>query len=261
MAFFIFIVPIGLLYGHGDLHHVIKALDTQIKAAPSDANLFLQRASYHRKHGDFRQALRDAKHAKTLQPKLIDHQLLCARIHADQKDWTRAKAALDSYLTARPKNATGLAFRSKINSLLGKNGAAIKDIKMAIHVHERAPLPLYLQHVDFLLENKNVDTALAVFAQAEKSLGSLPTLLTSKARMLRDYNRPTEASRVYTTLRNTNTKLAYIWWREEAEMWKKHDQKKAKQAILEAKQAWSDLPARTKKLPHMRQQYQNMLSK
>jgi tetratricopeptide (TPR) repeat protein len=136
---------------------------------------------------------------------------------------------------------------------------AENGIRRAIKLHPRAPLGLYRQYVELLLKRDDIEEALKVYAGAEKSLGPIPVLRESKARMLRDRGRSDDASEVYSMLREQNPTLSFRWWVEEAQMWKTLDSVKMKRAMMGAKQAWPHLPARTRALPHMRLKYQKLL--
>jgi tetratricopeptide (TPR) repeat protein len=255
----LFLVTAAPLAGHGDLHEVIGELSMKIEASPMDTGLLLERAEYLRKHRDMPRALQDVALVKKLQPGLTTRHLVLAAILSDQKKWKRAKLELDKFLVVYPDDVTALVLRSRCCGHLGLTEQAEDGIRRAIKLHPRAPLSFYRQYVDFLLKRNDIEAALKVYAGAEKSLGPLPVLGESKARMLRDRGRPDDASAVYSMLRQQNPTLSFGWWMEEAQMWETRDHVKMKHAMVGAKQAWQHLPARTRALPHMKLKYQKLL--
>lgn len=249
------------LYGHGELHEVIGKLGLKIEASPRDAGLLLERADYLRKDGCFRKAMQDVARARKLQPELKSCHLVLAKIYGDQKKWGSAKLELDTFMQAYPRDVAALVLRSSVCWQMGLAEQAEGDIRRAIELHSRAPLSYYRQYVGFLLARDDVETALQVYAGAEKSLGALPVLLAAKARMLRDRGRRGDASAVYARLREKNPTLGFSWWREEALMWEGCDKEKMKQALRGARQSWPLLPSRTRALPHLKTQHQEILEK
>ena len=249
------------LYGHGDLHEIIGELSSKIEASPMDTGLLLERAEYLRKHGDMPRALQDVALVKKLQPGLTTRHLVLAAILSDQKKWKRAKLELDRFLVVHPDDVTALVLRSRCCGHLDLTELAEEGIRRAIKLQPRAPLSLYSRYVEILLKRNDIDAALKVYAGAEKSLGPLPVLGESKARMLRDRGRPDDAAEVYSILREQNPTLSFGWWMEEAQMWKTRDSVKMNRAMMEAKQAWQHLPARTRALPHMKLKHQELLKK
>ncbi len=249
------------LYGHGELHEVIEKLSLKIEASPLDAGLLLERAEYLRKDGCFRKAVEDVARARKLQPELASCHLVLAKIDRDQKKWGSAKLELDTFMEVYPRDVAALVLRSSVCWQMGLAEEAEGDIRRAIKLHTRAPLSYYKQYVGFLLARDDVETALKVYAGAEKSLGALPVLLAAKARMLRDRGRREEASAVYASLREKNPTLGFNWWREEALMWEGRDNEKMKQALRGARRSWPLLPTRTRALPHLKLQHQEILEK
>jgi len=247
------------LYGHGDLHEVIGRLSLKIEASPMDTGLLLQRADYFRKHGDIPRALQDVALVEKLQPELTSRHLVLAAIFSDQQRWARAKEELDKLMVVHPDDVTALVLWSRCCESLGLTEQAEDGIQRAIKHHPRAPLAFYRQYVALLLKRDDIEAALKVYAEAEKSLGPIPVLGESKARMLRDRGRPEEASKVYSMLREQNPTLSFGWWMEEAQMWETLDSVKMKRALMGAKQSWPHLPARTRALPHMKLKYQKSL--
>jgi tetratricopeptide (TPR) repeat protein len=224
-----------------------------------DTGLLLERADYLRKHGDMPRALQDLALVEKLQPGLTSRHLVLATIFSDQQRWKEAKVELDRFLAVYPDGVPALVLWSRCCGSLGLTEQAEDGIRRAIKHHPRAPLAFYRQYVALLLKRDDIEEALKVYAGAEKSLGPIPVLRESKARMLRDRGRPDDASEVYSMLREQNPTLSFRWWMEEAQMWKTLDSVKMKRAMMGAKQSWPHLPARTRALPHMKLKYQKLL--
>jgi len=255
------IVGSSPLLAHGDLHVLIADLDEKLEQSPDNTKWLLERANYYRLHKKFELALVDFNKAKKLNPSIMECHLGLAKVYLDQKNTKLAKSEIDFFIEAKPKHSEARVLRSQIYAEIGMNNAAEEDLKQAIQLSDQPSLKLYLKYINFLVQNDKVDVALKVYSQAEQTVGSAPTLMPHKARMLRDQGHWNEASIVYAQLRNLLPNLSFTWWMEEARMWENQNIKKARQAFLGAQQSWKFLPARTRALSHMKRQHKEMQTK
>lgn len=242
------------VYAHSDLHEVIARLDRQIQASPDNVGLLLERAAALRLHGDYKKAIQDVEQVRKLRPEVKDGHLVMAEIYRAQKKWNQAKEEVDLFITSRPEHSGAYVLRGQLCEQLELFAQAEKDIYRAIELTPRAPMQLYRSYIDLLLRRNDVEAALMVFDEAEKSMGPLPMLLESKAQMLKKLGRFNDASAVYAQMRIHYPTLGFNWWIEEAQMWETHDKGKARQAYISAEHTWHLLPARTRALQHMKEQ-------
>lgn len=241
--------------GHGNVHEIIRTLSHQISESPTNPQLYLERAKLLIKHGDHKQALDDIAQVEKLDPSIDRTLILHAEIHSIQKKWLPAKIALDRYIIDHPGDPLPYTMRSEANQQLGNIRASEADLNKAINLHPAPPLKLYLRYIHLLVKNGRNDQALVVYSQAEKKFGHIPSLLTSKARMLGQIHKYNEASDVYALLRRLYPKLSFDWWMEESKLWENHDPEKTFYALNKARASWMLLPARTRALPHYQARY------
>lgn len=231
-------------YGHGDVGVLIARLDGQIEASPGNAELLLQRANFLRQHKEYGKALLDLARVEEIAPQLPERYYVLAKIHLAQQNWKPAREALDAYIAIHAADSEPYALRSRTLWKLGETTRAEQDALQAINLHSRAPLQLHLNYIKLLLERNDIEAALAAYARAEESLGSLPSLLMAKARMFSDHERFVEASATYAQLRELQPMLGFSCWLKEASMWADQDHRKASEATQQARLAWEALPPR-----------------
>lgn len=248
----------SLLYGHGDLQVLIDQLSQKIEVSPNNPELLLERANFLRQHDEFERALQDLARVEKLAPQLPEREYMLAKIYMAQNNWALARSALDAYIAVNGMDSEPYALRSRVLLHLGELSLAEQDALQAIKLHTRAPLDLHLAYIELLLKRDDMDAALAAYAHAEESLGSLPVLLMSKARLFREHKRYAEASATYAQLRGLQPMLAFSCWSEEAAMWSNQDQQKAAEAVKQARQAWAGLPQRQRET--MRDRYTELLN-
>lgn len=249
------------VYAHSDLHEVIARLDRQIQASPDNVGLLLERAAALRLHGNFKKAIQDVVQVRKLQPALKDCHLALAEIYQAQKKWKQAREEVDLFIAFRPKHSGAYVLRSQLCEQLGLLAQAEKDMHRAIGFTPHAPMKLYRAYIELLLRRNDVEAALKIFDEAEKLFGPVPTLLESKAQVLKTRGRLNEASAIYTQLRKHYPTLGFNWWMEEAPMWETQDNEKARKAYISAERAWHMLPARTRALQHMKVQLEVVRAK
>ncbi len=247
-------------YGHGSVHQVIQGLDAKLAQHPDKAELYLQRAEFLLKDGNSRAARKDLEQVARLAPRMEKRLLLSAMVHASEKRFNAAESELGEYIRLRPNDAQGYVVRSQLMEKLGKRKQAEADVKAAIRRH-RAPLPLFHKLIQLQLRRKAFADVLKTYDQAEKTLGTVPALLASKATTLAKYGKPAEAAKVYARLRKLNPALGFSWWYEEGMMWRsvKKGQAQAKYAFQQAVATWPRMPKRTRSLYHMKKKYRKAL--
>lgn len=124
---------------HGSFHGRLARLDQQLERAPTDADLWLERASIHREHGDFAAALEDLEHAAALDPGRPELDYHRGRTLLAAGQAAAAESALTRLLTQRPGHAAGCALRARARAQLGRWLASAADWACAIEAQPAAP--------------------------------------------------------------------------------------------------------------------------
>jgi len=133
---------------HGELHERIAAVDRELEAAPADASLYLERAELLRLHVAWDRALRDIARAAELDPTLVDVEFARARLYADMGWSELARESVDTFLEARPLEAAGFFFSSRLFEAQGRLGAAHAHICRGIELSARPEPDYFLRRAD-----------------------------------------------------------------------------------------------------------------
>lgn len=253
-----FVLPLIVVWGHGNIHEILDELNVSIQASPNDPRLLLNRANLQRQHGEYEDALLDLARVERISSDLPERYLVFAKVQLDRGQWKSALEALDSFIEFHPRDSEPYSLRSRALRQLGKLKRAEQDALRAIELHDRAPLQLYLDYIDLLVLQDSRQDALVACTQAESSLGSLPVLLMHQAQILSNYGRFYEAAAIYAKLRALHPNLSFNCWVKEAAMWANEDSDEAIISVQQAKLAWEALTDRMRVA--MQSEYEELLN-
>jgi tetratricopeptide (TPR) repeat protein len=151
LAILLFLQATGAaLFGHGDFHEQIDAVNAQIEQTPSNAELYLRRGELHRLHGDWPAARADYDRAATLAPGLALVDLARGRLFLSAGAFGDAKKVLDRFLTAMPHHVDGLVTRARVLRMSGEPLAAVADFTKAISESTQPDPDFYIERAEAL---------------------------------------------------------------------------------------------------------------
>ncbi len=162
VAFTVWLQPL-IVFAHGDLHERIEGLSAQLAATPGRADLHLQRADLHRRHGAFAAALADLAEAKRLRADARLVLLAETRVASDAGQTTNTLRAADELLALEPQCSEALMLRARCRLKLNRGTEAVADFDAAI-ANSARPEP------DLYLERARAQSALGQLADAVKGL-------------------------------------------------------------------------------------------
>jgi len=208
---------------HGDLDDQIAEATRRIERSPRDAALRFRRGELHRFHEDWPAALADLRRAAELDPALEVVDLALGKTWMKAGDAAKAREALDRFLKRQPDHADALSERGRALAALGLRKEAEADFTRAIGLMaeprpenylERARVQpadrvaagieeglrrlgsvvtLELAALDFELESRSYDAALARLARLAEASPRKETWLARRGEVLGAAGRPEEA--------------------------------------------------------------------
>ena len=201
---FISFMLISSVYGHGEMHDVIKVKNEEITKDPQNASLYLQRGLLYEQHGAADEAVKDFNHAEKLKPELTDFNLLRGKVLLANDQF---KEALENLNRSLQKNSTktnspAYALRGRAFYSLKKYDEAEKDFIKAVDFSEdlRPALVLELMHAHLKSTGAKRKTALSYLEKGLERVGPSIALLSERIFLLeeeKDYlNAAEEAGKV-----------------------------------------------------------------
>jgi tetratricopeptide (TPR) repeat protein len=135
----------GPAFAHPELEAQIGHLTTELAHRPEDAELLLQRADLHRRHGDLASARADIDAAAGFSPP-PELDFYRGRPLLDSGDFQAATEAFGRYLGERPRHVKTHVLRADAYNQLGRFLEASGDLALALEYSEHpSPSLFYLQ--------------------------------------------------------------------------------------------------------------------
>lgn len=166
---------------HESIEEQIARVDEEIRMAPDDAGLYLQRAELFRIHGEVDESMADYRRAARLDPGLGAFELGLGRLFLAAGRADEALGHLQRFLVGRPDDMRGLACRGRALQALGRFEAAVRDYSAAIARSAgtgRVDPDLYVERAQALraIGAERLDEALTGLDEGMSRLGSIPAL-------------------------------------------------------------------------------------
>lgn len=168
-------IPTAL--GHGAIDERIAELTADLALAPGDVTLRFQLAEAHCQHEDWQAALRELARVEELAPGRFPIDLLRGRTELGARRAGEAKAALDRFLAAHPRNPQALVFRARALELLGKPDACLADFRAALAASTHPEPDLFQEAAEALAFRGHRGEAVRVLAAGIAKLGPVPSLV------------------------------------------------------------------------------------
>lgn len=146
-------------FAHPDLEEQIARLTISIGQQPGNPDLFLQRASLYRRHGQFDDALKDIAAAESISTNGVPLTLDRARVLCDARRAAEAMTAIKTVLSREPNHAEALIIRARSEAQLGRKEAAVKDFTTAIGLSPAPASDLFVERAHLLAELGRLDEA------------------------------------------------------------------------------------------------------
>ncbi len=165
----------GEAAGHGSVHDRLAALEVQIADSPTAAPLYLRRAALLGEHEDWAPALRDCDRAQQLDPG-IEVDLTRGNLLLAAARPAEAVTALDRFLLLHPNHPPALISRARARIQLGRQPAAIADLRAAVHHSATLEPDLVVELADALAAHAEPLEAITALDFGIAKLGNAPAL-------------------------------------------------------------------------------------
>lgn len=164
-------------YAHPGVHERVDEVSHEIAANPSDASLYVRRAELRVTHGDFRDARRDLKKARALDPELLEVDLVAGMLELEAGHPTRALPPLSRFLERQPHHSKARALRAEAHVATGALEEAVVDLDHAVAAMSPARPELYVRRAKLLVDLGKSDAALRGLEAAVAKAGPLVVLI------------------------------------------------------------------------------------
>jgi tetratricopeptide (TPR) repeat protein len=231
-----------MAHAHGDLHEQIQIVSQEIATAPS-ALLYLKRGGLFHDHEEYAPALADYDRAERLDPSLEAIWFARGRTFFKSGQLAKARAALDTYLTRKPRHAGAFLLRARVLSGLTHYREAVRDFDQNLSLTPQ-PLPeCFLERAEALVAMDEKRVALESLDEGIHRLGNLVTLQNAAIAIELALGRNNAAlARVDRVLADLQRKETWLVRRGEIlEAAGRHDE--ARQAFADALRSIDRLPA------------------
>lgn len=165
----------GEAAGHGSVHDRLAAVEDQIADSPTAAPLYLRRAALLGEHEDWVPALRDCDRAQQLDP-AIEVDLMRGNLLLAAAQPAAAVTALDRFLLRHPDHPPALISRSRALMKLGRQPAAIVDLRAAVRHSTTLEPDLVVELADALAAHAEPLEAITALDSGIAKLGAAPAL-------------------------------------------------------------------------------------
>jgi tetratricopeptide (TPR) repeat protein len=178
------VATIALLWPHGvwahpDLIEQIDHLSTEIKQAPGNPTIYLQRAEVYRQHAQYVEALADVDNASRAKADVSVLHLARCKIYADSGKHLEAVKEADALLVLVPHHPETLALRAKAKVYLGQTNEALADYSLAISNFPHAEPDLVLERMRLQIASGKTAEAVAGLDEGLKRIGPAIQLQTA----------------------------------------------------------------------------------
>lgn len=160
---------------HGDRGEHLQDLDKRIAEAPTNVELWIERATVHRRQGHLDEALSDLHRVRSLSPNRRDVLYLLGLTLLDNGQITEAESTLQQYLKAFPNSPLGHSAHATALSRQTRHLDAAEAYGRAI-ANQPSPVPDYYiaQAREFLAAGEeHFDESLAALDKGISTVGPL----------------------------------------------------------------------------------------
>lgn len=130
---------------HPEIEAALARLNTALAAAPTDANLYLERGELYAKHHDWVAAEANFLRAAELAPQLPRLDRARGALALATRDFRTARAHLDRALALAPRDAEAFVLRSRVRAALNDGSGAIGDLDAALALIDAPSAELFLE--------------------------------------------------------------------------------------------------------------------
>jgi predicted Zn-dependent protease len=164
------------LHAHDGLHEQIIAVTKKIRKDPKDPALYLKRAELYRLHAEWRNAKADFLRAEQLGPNDPAVDLGRGKLWLDAKRYSRARAALDKYLSKEPDGFEGVITMARVLAKLKNSEGSNRYYTQAIGLAPQDSTEIYFERSGMLAAAGKVDEAIKGLDEGVVKLGPIVTL-------------------------------------------------------------------------------------
>ena len=136
---------------HAELILQIDMVTAEIAKDTANPELYLKRGALRREHSEFDLAFADYDKAEAIAPGLPQLDVLRGKLFSDWGWPLSARACLDRYLLAHPKNFDALVLRARVLNRLALNRASVTDYDLALTVSPNPGPDLYVERAQVLM--------------------------------------------------------------------------------------------------------------
>ena len=187
------------LFGHGEVHNIIKVKDEEISKDPQNARLYFERALLHETNVDYEKALKDLDKAAELKAGMADFDFQRGRIYLATEKFPMAISSLSKSLKSNSEgNGNAHLLRGRAYRGLKDFKSACADFDKAVELAEELRPETALEQVQAHLKNPDSSTkqALKHLDNAIKRIGPSISLYNEKLHILDQKDKPLEAGDV-----------------------------------------------------------------
>ena len=160
---------------HGDRGEHLQDLDNRIAAAPTNVELWIERAKVHRRQGHLDEALSDLHRVRSLSPNRRDVLYLLGLTLLDHGQTSEAESTLQQYLKAFPNSPLGHSAHATALSRQTRHLDAAEAYGRAI-ANQPSPVPDYYiaQAREYIAAGvEHSDSSIAVLDKGISAVGPL----------------------------------------------------------------------------------------
>ncbi len=165
-----------ILAAHDGLHEQIVAVTKEIKRNPKNPALYLKRAELYRLHQEWKNAEADFNRTEKLNPNLAVVNLGRGKLWLDTKQFSRAKHALEKFLSKAPDSFEGVITMARVFAGLRETENAVRFYTQVVVLSPKDSAEIYLERAEILASANKIDEALRGLDEGIEKFGGLVTL-------------------------------------------------------------------------------------
>ncbi len=151
---------------HDSTDVAIARITSEISKEPEEARLYLDRASLHLEHGDWKASLADLDRADHFAKSDLGLDRMRGRAFALGGKWKDAVRVLDAHLKSHPSDATAWAEMAHVREALGQLTIAAEDGQRAIQLMPHPEPDAIVECADLLRKADRDDEAITLLDRA-----------------------------------------------------------------------------------------------
>lgn len=167
------LAPATFSYAHQEIQAALDRLNAAILAAPTDANLYLERGELYAQHGEWLPAEANYLRAAELAPNLPRLNRARGALALVTREFTDARAQLDRALTLDARDAEALILRSRLRAEINDPRAALLDLDAALALLPNPRPELFLERAALM---PSPAAAIRSLDEAMRRIGAAHTL-------------------------------------------------------------------------------------